>query len=104
MFRADTERMHANGTRIGVSAADLMQAVTSGAPALVPLAPGNDDVSLLFPFVLSSFAESIVSCTAQGCAFGSDGAAAVPEAAVSFSGSDILGGEAVKAQGAEFNA
>ncbi|BCK57275.1 PE domain-containing protein [Nocardia wallacei] len=99
-LQVDSDHLSSIGTRLGVNATAMMESMLAAAPSAVPFPPGLDDVSLLITQVLAPYAESVFGVTAQGIELGATGAVTLPVVGQSYSGSDILSGEAVQAKGA----
>ncbi|WP_433733156.1 PE domain-containing protein [Nocardia sp. CA-129566] len=89
------EHLPVIASRLGISAADLMQMLGSVASVSIPLPPGFDDVSACIPEAFGNQAARVLPCTAHGVAHGVNGAEALPEVSGSFAVTDSFGGAQV---------
>ncbi|WP_330257073.1 hypothetical protein OG874_22390 [Nocardia sp. NBC_00565] len=96
------EHLPVIAARLGISAADLMQMLSSAVPAALPLQPGLDDVSAMIPQAFAKHAQLFFPSTTDGVAGGAAGAAALPDVSVAYVVSDIDGGLEVHTTGVKF--
>lgn len=62
------EHLPVIAARLGISAADLMQMLSSAVPAALPLQPGLDDVSAMIPQAFAKHAQLFFPSTTDGVA------------------------------------
>ncbi|MEU4345503.1 hypothetical protein AB0H00_30330 [Nocardia sp. NPDC023852] len=88
--------------QLGISTDDLIRVIGTSAANAVPMPPGNDDVSKLYPGVLAPYGQGVFGSTVNGVAYRVGAEATLPQVGAAYSGEDILSGGNVLSTSSRF--